>query len=144
MNMDKKIAVRCRGVILHDEKLFLVTHPHDLRRAVLPGGHLEWGEDVKMCLQRELIEELGVKPEIGKLLYVNSFQNDNNVHSIEFFFEVKNGSDYLSINSELRSHQYEIDKIIWADKTTDLKILPLSVGEDFKAGRIISNETRFL
>lgn len=143
MNTEKKSTIRCRGVILYDEKLLLVTHPHEPSRAVLPGGHLEWGEDVKECLKRELIEELGVEPKIGKLLYVNSLVG-NNVHSIEFFFEVTNGSDYLSIDNESRSHGHEIDKIIWAESGTDLKILPINIYEDFKNNRIISNETRFI
>jgi A/G-specific adenine glycosylase len=35
-----------------------------------PGGKLEEGEDLPTCLKREIVEELGVKIEVGKLMGV--------------------------------------------------------------------------
>ncbi|OGI65549.1 hypothetical protein A3A95_02870 [Candidatus Nomurabacteria bacterium RIFCSPLOWO2_01_FULL_39_18] len=110
----------------------------------LPGGHLEWREDIKECLSREIIEELGVKPEIGKLLYINNFTQTDNKQYVEFFFEVKNGVDYLDTQKLTRSHAHEIAEIVWVSPNEDIHILPKNLGEDFKAGKIVSNEVRYI
>ncbi len=144
MPTEKQILIKVRGVILHEGKMLVVVHPHNTNFAALPGGHLEWGEDPKECLIRELEEELGVKPEIGRLLYVNTFSQEDGKHYVEFFFEVLNGEKYLNTEKLARSHAHEIAKIIWASPTDNINILPKSFGEDFKAGKILSNEVRFI
>jgi len=144
MNEEKKIIIKIRAIILHQGKLLAVRHPHDTSFAALPGGHLEWGEDIKECLSREIIEELGVKPEIGNLLYINNFTQENGKQYVEFFFEVKNGMDYLDNEKIARSHAHEIAEIVWVSPNEDIHILPKNLGEDFKAGKIVSNEVRYL
>jgi len=144
MEKEKKTLIKVRAIILHDEKLLAVKHPHDTSFAALPGGHLEWDEDLKECLSREMIEELGVKPEIGRMLYVNKYTQEDNKHYIEFFFEVKNGADYLNTENLSRSHAFEIAEIVWVSPTDDILIMPKSLGEDFKAGKVISNEVRYI
>lgn len=53
--MNKNILVKVRGVILHEGKLLIVKHRQS-QFIALPGGHLEYGEDVITCLKRELVE----------------------------------------------------------------------------------------
>jgi len=142
--MEKKTIIKVRAVILHQGKLLAVRHPHDTSFAALPGGHLEWSEDIKECLSREMIEELGAKPDIGKLLYINNYTQSDGKQYIEFFFEVKNGKDYLNTEKLARSHAHEIAEIVWVSPTDDIRILPKEFGEDFKAGKIISDEVRYI
>src|SRR3989344_455570 len=130
---DKKIIIKVRAIILHEGRLLVVRHPHDTGLA-LPGGKLEWGEDVKECLSREIIEELGVKPDIGRLFYINTFTQTDNKHYVEFFFEIKNGVDYLDTEKLTRSHAHEITEIVWISPTDDVHILPKLFAEDFKVG----------
>src|SRR3972149_178175 len=120
MDQDKKILIKGRAIILHEGKLLAVRHPHDTSFAALPGDHLEWGEDVKQCLEREMIEELGVKPDIGKLLYINNFTQSDGKQYIEFFIEVKNGADYLDFEKIERPHAHEIAEIIWVHSNDDI------------------------
>jgi ADP-ribose pyrophosphatase YjhB (NUDIX family) len=111
----------------------------------LPGGHLEWGEDLQECLSREIFEELGIKPKIGKLSYVNMFiEEKDNKHYIEFFFEVLNGEDYLNIEKLASSHSHELINIVWASPTDNLDILPKELAKDFKEGKMISSEVRYI
>jgi ADP-ribose pyrophosphatase YjhB (NUDIX family) len=144
MEKDKKIIIKVRAIILYDGKLLVVRHPHDTSFAALPGGHLEWGEDIKECLSREMVEELGIKPEVGKLLYINNFSQTDGKQYIEFFFEVKNGMDYLDTVKFTRSHAHEIAEIVWISPIDSIKILPKSLGDDFKAGKIVSHEVEYI
>lgn len=144
MEKDKKIIIKVRAIILHQGKLLAVRHPHDTSFAALPGGHLEWGEDIKECLVREIVEELGIKPEVGKLLYIYNFTQEDRKQYVEFFFEVKNSTDYLEIEKHTRSHAHEIAEIVWISPTDDVRILPKLFAEDFKAGNVISDEVRYI
>lgn len=139
---NKNIIIKVRGVIVCDNKLLIVKHVGTDFMA-LPGGHLEYGEDVISCLKRELVEELGVIPEIGRLLYINTFIEDKNQY-IEFFFEVKNGKDYLSIDRLEKTHAHELTEILWVSSGSDIKILPKQFDEDFKNNKILEEETKFI
>jgi len=144
MEESKKIIVRCRAVIIHEGKMLVVKHAHDASFTAFPGGKLEYGEGVVECMERELTEELGVRPDVGRLLYVRSFINTDGVQSIEFFFEIKNGADYTNTEELARTHAHEISEIIWVDKNNNLRILPEQIANDFKTDKILSNETRIV
>ena len=141
---DEKFIIRCRAVIISDGKLLVVKHGEDFDYYALPGGHLEFGEDAKECLSREIIEELGVKPEIGRLLYVNTFVDKNNTQPMEFFFEVVNGKDYLDIEKLERSHAHELFDIYWASPSDNIKILHQKFAEDFKKDGINLDNIRYI
>lgn len=140
---NKNIIVKVRGVIIHDNKLLIVKHKESQFMA-LPGGHLEYGEDVITCLKRELIEELGVLPEIGRLLYISTFMNNKKDEYVEFFFEIKNGEKYLNIDGLERTHAHELAEILWVSPDSDIEILPKQFDQDFKNNKIFEGETKFI
>ncbi len=144
MKKDKKIAIRVRGIILHENKLLVVKHPHDLSYYALPGGVLEFGEDVRGCMRREILEELGVESKVGKLLYINNFVNKDSVQSIEFFFEIVNSVDFLDVSRLKGTHTYEIAEIKWISVDEKTPIYPKILGEDFKVGKVLSQDVRFI
>lgn len=141
--MEKSFVIRCRAIILSDKKLLVVRHPHDTSFVALPGGHLEWGEDVRECMEREIIEELGVRPVLGRLLYVHTFLDRDSVQSLEFFFEVTNGNDFLDTIDRERSHAHEIAEILWVDAHDDVRILPQVIADDLRSGSLLSDMVRF-
>ncbi len=141
---DKKIVIKIRGIILHEGKLLVVRHTIEKSFVALAGGHLEWGEDIKECLSREMIEKLGAKPEIGRLFYINNYTQSDGKQYIEFFFEIKNGIDYLDTEKLSRSHSHEIAEVLWVSPTDDIRILPKTLADDFKSGNIVSDQVRFI
>lgn len=144
MEKDKKFTVRARGIILSDGKLLTVKHPHDMSFCALPGGHLEYGEDIKKCLEREIVEELGVKPEIGRLLYVNNFLDGDIRQCVEFFFEITNGNEFINLENIEKTHADEIAEICWISPADNIRLLPTGLSENFKSGNIISDQVRFI
>ncbi len=135
--------IRVRGIILNEDKFLLVNLPGN-NFYCLPGGKLEHGEDIVDCLERELTEELGVKPEVGKLLYINNFLDKNNIQNIDFIFEVLNGKDYIDLNDKERTHAFEISDIIWVNRGDNIKILPERLKNDFDNNELLSSVVRFI
>ena len=50
-----KTKLRCRAIIINDDKLLAVKHVGGNFYA-LPGGHLDEGEDPIECINREVME----------------------------------------------------------------------------------------
>lgn len=104
-----------------------------------PGGGVDVGEPLIPALEREIIEELGVKPTVGKLSYVQQFDHAD-MEQLEFFFEVTNGEDFLAVDLENTTHgAVEIAEVAFIDPRASGLVLPLFLSErdmsaDIKAG----------
>lgn len=123
--MARRVSVR--GLVLHDGKILCVKLKpyHKSIRGdfwCLPGGGLDENEDLQAGVVREMIEETGVKPEVGELLYIQQFVHEG-TDILEFFFLIKNSKDYLDIDLSKASHAAEeIAGIAFVDpKTTAVK-----------------------
>ena len=88
------------------------------------------GESLLDGLRREMIEETGVKPEIGKLLFIQQFAESGEQSApgpneqLEFFFLITNWQDYQHIDLEQTSHGVkEVARCGFVDPKTT-RILP--------------------
>lgn len=108
------ITAKVRGVIILDEKIFLARHAK-AGFYCLPGGTLEPGETRLEGLHREIIEELGVEPEIGDLIYTQELQRSEWITTIDFWYEIKNPKDFTDIDLASCSHGFESSEVGFYD-----------------------------
>ena len=122
--MERRVSVR--AIILDNEgKLFAMKHRnHDGGESeywATPGGGLDVGESLQNGIHRELIEETGIEPVVGKLLFVQQFlfprHNGEVRESMEFFFHIQNHEAYQgTINLGQTSHgNHEIARYAFID-----------------------------
>ncbi|WHY71184.1 NUDIX domain-containing protein [Fictibacillus enclensis] len=96
--MQKPFHNLARAVIIKNNKI-LLAKAIGTTNTFLPGGHIEFGESAKDALERELTEELGIKPKVGKLLGLveHKWEKQDILHcEINQVFEVE--SDELDSN----------------------------------------------
>lgn len=102
--MERRVTVR--GIIKKDGKIFAqrLKNKEGVNNFwCTPGGGLDSGESLLDGLHRELIEETGVEPVVGPLLYIQQYRDDKREY-LEFFFEIRNPEDYEMINLANTSH----------------------------------------
>lgn len=125
------IIVTARALIIDQGELLMckLKPHHDFH--CLPGGKLDPGETVEACLVRELMEETGIKAELGQLAFVNQFINADN-HRVEFFFLVRNGADFRNLDHTTASHGFEINSFTFGNPADPkLNLLPSFIGARF-------------
>lgn len=124
--MTRRIAVR--GIFIKDGQLLcakLKDHktgqPLDFWCTI--GGGLDDNEALIPGLEREIIEETGIKPVVGNLLFIQQFAQGDNEH-LEFFFNVLNPDDYVQVDLTKSSHgTAEIARLEYIDPATE-NVLP--------------------
>jgi ADP-ribose pyrophosphatase YjhB (NUDIX family) len=88
-----KVEIRVEAVIYSAEgEILLVQHrKHGQSYWVLPGGHLEPGETLSDCIERELQEELEIgRPKAHELVFVDEFiDNEIPRHVVKIGFLVE-------------------------------------------------------
>ena len=81
------------AAIIEDKDRFLITQRlkgvHNGLRWEFPGGKLNFGEDPRNCLEREILEELGIKIKAGDILEYSSHIYDNEKHIVLLGFRCK-------------------------------------------------------
>lgn len=138
-----------RGIALKDDKLLCVLlrpyseHVSTMNGAwCLPGGGLDEGEAVLDGIRREMIEETGIDPVVGNLLYVQQFSNGK-MDFLEFFFHITNADDYLNIDLSKSTHGLEeIEKIGFIDPATT-PLLPEFLMSENLTAQAASGITKF-
>ena len=94
-----EFLVRACAILIHGDRV-LMQEGDDGRggkQYAMPGGHLEFGETLALCMSREVYEETGLNVEADKLVYVHeNFYHLKGVetHEIGFYFLVDLSSEF--------------------------------------------------
>ena len=100
-----------------DTKIFLPE------KFELPGGHIEFGEDIMAGLKREFKEELGLEIRVGNPFYAFTYvSGDKHVIEVDYFAELADPNVDIKLNPEDHSEfrwvtEEEVDEV-W-DKNDD-------------------------
>jgi 8-oxo-dGTP pyrophosphatase MutT (NUDIX family) len=128
----KYFHILARGVII-DKDYILVAKAKNADNTFLPGGHLEFNENLKETLTREIMEEMGIKCIAGE--YIGCIENqwiENDVvnQEINHIFII-NGIDK---QTKIESKENHLD-FYWI-KINDMEkenLLPKSMKEIVKS-----------
>ena len=127
--------INARAIIYKDGKIFAVRHKtNDGTTApyyAVPGGGLDEQESLTDGLTREIIEETGVTPVIGRLLFIQQYATEKKGFNeeLELFFEVKNPRDYEHIDLGSTSHGNDEIAICEFVVPRAVKLLPKFLSE---------------
>ena len=134
LNENNKIFhVLARGIII-DDGYILVAKLKNGNNMFLPGGHLEFNENLKQALERELFEEIGIKGNIEE--YIGCLEAkwmENNIYNQEInHIFIVNG---INKNMNIKSMENHLE-IYWLkicdDEMEKENLLPYSIREIVK------------
>ena len=105
--------LRVYGILINEQQQVLVSD--ELIRGSyitkFPGGGLEFGEGTRDCLQREFMEEMNLKVEIGQHIYttdyfqLSAFNPEHQIISIYYFAKALE-----EIKVPLRNKPFDFDE----------------------------------
>lgn len=122
------IKTRVAGVFVREGKILLVRHEKDGRSYwLLPGGGLEYSESLEAALERELMEEAGLKVKAGRLLFIaESLPPDKHRHVINVVL----AGEILAGEAKLNEVSERLKEVAWVPRE---QLSGLSFQPDFKA-----------
>jgi len=118
--------LRVYGILINEQQQVLVSDELIRGSYIIkfPGGGLEFGEGTRDCLQREFMEEMNLKVEIGEHIYttdyfqISAFNPQHQIISIYYFAKALE-----EIKAPLRNKPFDFDeqqmKVYEATKETE-------------------------
>lgn len=124
--MNKEVRVGVAAVILRDRAVLLGERigSHGANTWATPGGHLELGESVEACAERETYEETGlVVNTFKKLCFTNDIFETENKHYVTLFVVANSLSGEPKITEPDKCKQWKWFKL---DELPEPLFLPLN------------------
>lgn len=123
----KTTGVAVKGLVVYDGKALLLKRsdydPFGAGQYELPGGRLEFGEDLEAALKREIMEEAGLQVTVERLLYANGFIKHARRHVVVLTWLCKAQSEQVILSNE---HT----EFIWANKARMKELLTPFLARD--------------
>lgn len=129
-----KLRNSVKAVIIQGDKLLVIKKKDGISAySVLPGGGQKKDETLKKALKREVLEEIGAKVKVGKLLHVREYfsekskfvYEDRALHQVEFFYECKLRHDYEPKNGHSPDSRQQTVAWVKLDKLKETNFYPI-------------------
>ena len=121
------------GVLFRDDAgRVLLVKPTYKQGWDIPGGYVEPGESPKQAARRELHEELGISPPIGRLLAVDWAPHPDEGDKLLFIFD---GGQVELETSRLTLEKDEIDRVQYVDLATADDRMPARLLERLRSAQ---------
>jgi 8-oxo-dGTP diphosphatase len=120
------MKVRPSALIIHNQHLLTLKYSYPKGNIyALPGGNLEFGEELASALQRELLEEVTLKVKVGNVRFIAEVFNEN-VNTIHFVFEMLSYEGVPTLNPA----ETTAEEIVWLplENLQDYMLYP-NIGE---------------
>lgn len=133
--------LRVYGILINEDNQVLLSDEF-IRGAYItkfPGGGLEYGEGTRDCLQREFMEEMGLKVKVIGHIYTtdfyqqSAFNPDHQIISIYYYVEALE-----PITAPLRSKPFDFDEqqIKMYDETGETETFRFINWDEFSEGTV--------
>ena len=143
----RHIRTAARALIIIDQKVLAIKMSDRTGIFyILPGGGQRHGETLRQGLERECLEEIGTKVDIGELLYVREYigknhefhKSHNAFHQVENVFRCSlPDPNEIGLGTELDKKQVGVEWIPLED-LPKCRFLPEAIKPFFKDGNFDS------
>lgn len=135
---DKNIRIRVSALIIENDKVLCVKHrKNENEYYLLPGGGLDFGENINDALKREMKEELNADIDPKELLFISeSISPDGNRHIISVVVECLLTNKKLSLGVDERVCGFDFLSMDELAETTFYPDFKQTIIEYIKTGRI--------
>lgn len=107
MSYPNGIEVGTVALLINDADEILICNSNEGLGWILPGGHLEPGEWIVDCVNREVHEELGIEIDlIGRLPEVEVLTDERHLLIFPFIAKIKSGQDIQVDNIEFSAAEW--------------------------------------
>ena len=110
-----KLRMRVCGICIEEDRILLINH-QSLNEGgdfwAPPGGGMEFGLSAEQNLEREFLEETGLKIKVEKFLFVHEYLSPP-LHAIELIFQVKRtgGTIMIGLDPEMKAEEQIIKNV---------------------------------